>query len=265
MAHKYAIQNQQADYQTLRQQTPIIGIWDDHDYGVNDGDRNFPMKAESKALMYDFLDVPENHASRNREGAYQSYTFGKDGKKVKILLLDTRYFREELTPNPGGQPRYIQNDTGSILGESQWQWLEEELTNSDAQVHIIGGGIQMIAKDHWFEKWANFPVARQRLFDLLADKQPSNLLLISGDRHIAELSMMADTLNQSKFYDFTSSGLTHSYEAAKDEVNEYRISSLVPHKNFGLINIDWTQSPAKVSIECRGLEDELFFEEALGF
>jgi alkaline phosphatase D len=46
-----------------------------------------------------------------------------------------------------------------MLGETQWKWLEDQLTASDADVHIIGGGIQFLPEEHRSEKWANFPAA----------------------------------------------------------------------------------------------------------
>ena len=46
------------EYQKFARKTTITGVWDDHDYGVNDGDKSFPKKKESRDLLFDFLDVP---------------------------------------------------------------------------------------------------------------------------------------------------------------------------------------------------------------
>ena len=59
---KYARQKSNPVYQQLRQSTPIIGVWDDHDYGVNDGGKEYPKRKESQQLMLDFLDVPVNQS-----------------------------------------------------------------------------------------------------------------------------------------------------------------------------------------------------------
>ena len=166
MQQMYAKQKSNPAYQKLLKQCPILGTWDDHDYGVNDGGKDFPKKVESKKLMLDFLDVPEDAAVRNREGAYQSYTIGLEGKRVKIILLDIRYFRDPLKKNPDAYQRYHINPDGDVLGEAQWQWLEAELRNSEAQLNLIAGGIQFLPTEQGFEKWANFPKARQRILDL---------------------------------------------------------------------------------------------------
>ena len=46
------------DYSQLRKKTGIIGIWDDHDYGVNDGDSRNPAKIRMKQIYLDYLDEP---------------------------------------------------------------------------------------------------------------------------------------------------------------------------------------------------------------
>ena len=76
MAQKYSLLKNTMDYQRLLACAPVIGTWDDHDYGLNDGGKEYSMKEESKKLMLDFLDVPKNAAVRNRPGVYQSYTRG---------------------------------------------------------------------------------------------------------------------------------------------------------------------------------------------
>lgn len=260
MAAMYRKVLREPNYKKLREQSSIMGIWDDHDYGVNDGGKNFPKRQESKNLMLDFLAVPQNDPVWQHEGAYQSYTIGPNGQQVKIILLDGRYFRDELKANPGGTPRYFINETGDMLGEAQWQWLEDELSNSTAQLHLIACGIQFIHDEHGFEKWANFPIARQRLFDLLAKIKPAKTILISGDRHISEVSKIDLPGLDYPLYDFTSSGLTHSYTGNSTEPNRHRVSSFVNQRSFGVMRIDWSAPTPKVTMEARGLNNVEFFK-----
>lgn len=261
MAGMYRKVLHEPNYHKLREQSSIMGIWDDHDYGVNDGDKNYPKRIESKKLMLDFLAVPKSNPVWQREGAYQAYTIGPVGHQVKIILLDGRYFRDELKANPGGTPRYFINETGDMLGQAQWEWLEEELRNSTAQLHLIGCGIQFIHDEHAFEKWANFPLARKRLFELLTKVKPAKTILISGDRHISEVSKMDLPDLGYPLYDFTSSGLTHSYVSNTIEPNRYRVSPLVNQRSFGVMRIDWSTTPTpKVVMEARGLDNVEFFK-----
>ncbi len=263
---KYDLQKSNQEYQKLIRTCPIIGIWDDHDYGTNDGDKNYPKKAESRDLMLDFLDVSKKAPIRKREGAYQAYTFGKKEKKVKVILLDGRYFRDELTKDNSKKKRYLPNETGDVLGETQWQWLADQLSDKSINLYLIGCGIQMIPKDHRFEKWANFPRARQRLFDLLQEKQPKGVILLSGDRHIAEISKIKLDGLPYDLYDITSSGLNRSWENIGEEFNQYRVDNkMIGQKNFGLLKIDWNAQPLKVKVEIRGLQNKLHFDQEIDF
>ncbi len=256
---KYEQQNNNLGYRKLKAVAPIVGIWDDHDYGKNDAGKNYPYKKESRDLMYDFLDIPQDSPLRKKEGAYGAYEYGPSGKKVKIILLDARYFRDSLTME---NRTYIPNETGTMLGEEQWSWLEEELKNSTAKITVIGSGIQILSNEHPFEKWANFPHERERLLKLLTTYQVNGSILLSGDRHIAEISKIEIPDISHPVYDVTSSGLTHTWSAYKFEPNSYRVGELIANLNFGLIHLDWQNDGIKVDLEIRGEADSLYLKES---
>lgn len=263
MADKYSMLKNNMNYRRLLACAPVIGIWDDHDYGWNDAGKEFGMKQQSERLLLDFLDVPKDAPARSRDGIYQSFVFGEEGKKVKIILLDTRYFRDNVERTIGKNKKYIPNEEGDILGEAQWAWLEKELTNSDAQINIIASGFQIIAKEHRFEKWSNFPKARTRLFTLLQKIKPAMPILMSGDRHIAELSRTTLTGLEQPLFEITSSGLTHTWKKERKEANQNRVGDLIIKKNFGLLKIDWSGELPKVMVEVRGLRNQLFLREEI--
>ena len=249
LSDKYDAQSEKSGYKSLLAQCPVIGIWDDHDYGKNNAGKEYGPKDESKTLLLDFLGVPGDDASRTRNGAYQSYVFGDTDKRVKFLLLDARYFRDEAVKENGV---YIPNTTGTILGEAQWEWLGSELDDPDISLFVLVSGIQILPTQHRFEKWSNFPNERQRLIDLIALKQPKAVLLISGDRHIGEISVLEVPGLSYPLVDITSSGLTHVYEDNVYEKNDLRQGVLVNKLNYGIIRIDWSQNPPDVTVEIRG-------------
>lgn len=250
MKSKYDQQLKNPGYKALIEKVKVIGTWDDHDYGVNDGGVEFPKKKESQQLMLDFLGYPSNSPVRQREGVYNSYTVQKNGHSVKVILLDARYFRGTLKKVNGA---YQLNTTGTMLGEQQWKWLENELKNSSADVNIIGSGIQFIPEEHRFEKWANFPNERKRLLDLIASTKVKNAVLISGDRHIAEVSKYEGFNSKNPLYEFTSSGLTHTWSSEGTEKNKYREGELIIALNFGVFELFLGDSPKLVGyIKGRG-------------
>jgi alkaline phosphatase D len=77
---KYATLAAQPDYRALTDRAQIYGCWDDHDYGENDGGRDFPHKAARQQLLLDFLGVPASHPRRQREGVYHSALLGPAGR-----------------------------------------------------------------------------------------------------------------------------------------------------------------------------------------
>lgn len=248
---KYTRQKNHPDYRKLLSTCPVIGTWDDHDYGTNDGGKYFPFKEQSKELMLDFLDVPSNAEVRKHEGVYSSYTLGTGERKVKIILLDTRYFRDSLQLSTKENERYTSTSKGDMLGEAQWAWLENELQNSDAAINIIGSSIQFIPTQQGYEKWMNLSSSRERMLDLLKKYSTKKAFFISGDRHIAELSRMKVNGLPYTLYDFTSSGLTHTWDSGTEE-NTYRVGELIIQKNFGIIRIDWSRSKPTLLLEVYG-------------
>lgn len=244
---KYEMQNQVPDYQALKAKTPIIGVWDDHDFGINDGGKHYAQKKESRNLMFDFLGVPANAPERKREGGYSSHLIGRGGNLVKIILLDARYFRDTLERI---DKVYQINQNGEVLGEAQWKWLEEELKTSPAKINLISSGIQILPTEHAFEKWANFPKERKRLLNLIAKSGAKTPVLLSGDRHIAEVMKLTDSRFPNGIYEITSSGLTHTWSEILPEPNQYRIGQLIAKLNYGLALIDWKKQ--EVTFQIKG-------------
>ena len=243
----YAQQNANPDYQVLKASTPLIGSWDDHEFGINDGGKNYAQKKASRDLMFDFLNVPPDAPERKREGGYSAHTYGEGERKVKVILLDGRYFRDTLTRV---DRVYQINSTGQILGDNQWKWLEKELKTSTAKVNFIVSGIQFLPTEHAYEKWANFPQEREKLLNLIASSEVQNPILLSGDRHIAEIMKLEDARFPKGIYEVTSSGLTHTWTGIAEEKNSLRVSDLVAKLNYGLASFDWAKD--EVLLEIKG-------------
>lgn len=250
---KYSRQNKIPGYMALKAAMPIIGVWDDHDYGRNDAGKYYAQKKESRDLMFDFLGVPANAPERSREGAYSSHMFGEGENLVKIILLDARYFRDTLEKM---DKAYVPNQTGQILGTEQWKWLEKELKESKAKINLIASGIQFLPTEHAYEKWANFPNEREKLLDLIASSGVKNPVLLSGDRHIAEVMKLTDDRFPNGLYEITASGLTHTWSGIAEEPNQFRVSDLIAKLNYGLASIDWRKG--EVTFQVKGEEGAVY-------
>ncbi|HSJ67253.1 MAG TPA: alkaline phosphatase D family protein [Anditalea sp.] len=255
---KYDQQKENKDYKLLSERTKIIGVWDDHDYGINDGGIHYAKKDSSQQIMLDFLGEAEDSPRRKQKGVYAAYTFGLGDNKVKVILLDTRYHRDTILRE---NKTYIPNMEGSLLGEEQWAWFKEQLSDNDAMVTLIAGGIQFIPTEHPFEKWENFPNERQRLFDLIAQSKVQNPVLISGDRHIAEVSLLKNKQFPNGLYEITSSGLTHTWNEYREEYNPYRIGKMIANLHYGSVAFDWDES--MMLFQIKGDKGQVFLEQQI--
>lgn len=259
MAENYRIQKNNADYADFTKKVEVLGTWDDHDYGLNDGGVEYSKKAEAQQLFLDFLDVPKNDVRRKQEGVYFAKDYSVNDKIIKIILLDTRYFRTALTADNETKKRFKPNvyGEGTMLGEMQWEWLKNELQNSKAAYNIIVSSIQFLSDEHGFEAWGNMPHEADKLVNLLKLSKAKNAIILSGDRHISEISKKEIDGLPYPLIDFTSSGLTHSYTAFKGEPNKYRLGIVISKKSFGILKFDFKTNA--VTMEIKG-ENNVIYE-----
>ncbi len=238
----YAMANTIAGYNKLRDSVSHLAVWDDHDYGLNDGGADFAHKAVSKELFLDFWKAPPDDVRRTRDGVYDARIIGPPGMRLQVVLLDTRWFRSPLkiTDQRGapGKERYMPDpDPGkTMLGEAQWAWLAGEL-RKPAELRLLVSSIQVLAEGHGWERWGNFPVERRKLFDTIRESRAKGVVLLSGDRHIGALYREAPP-DMPPLYEVTSSGINKVFSAAK-EPGPNRLGALYAAPNFGVVDIDW--------------------------
>ncbi len=265
-AREYAKFEAIGGFRRLKKTCPILATWDDNDFGGPDAGGDYPAKTGSQKAFLDFFRVAENSPLRKQEGIYRAETFGPKGRRVQIILLDTRYFRGPLTyknpesPKSGYAPG---SDTSvTMLGEAQWKWLGKQL-KEPADVRLLVSSIQVIAEDHGFEKWANLPHERQRLFDLIKRTGASGLIVLSGDRHFAELSEMDAGVGY-PLYDLTASGLNSARMNVRlPEVNRHRVSTATRGHHFGMIVIDWGRSDPEIRLQILDIEGDILIQRKI--
>ena len=210
-----------------------LAIWDDHDYGLNDGGSEYTLKKEAQKLFLDFWNIDIKDERHKREGIYFSESRQIKDKKILLIGLDTRYFRSALE----GEKRDYQSTSDkskTILGKEQWQWLETTF-HEEADIIILVSSIQILATNHGFEKWSNFPHEKKRLLSLIREFQKP-VVLVSGDRHKAGI------YKQENLYELTSSSLNKPLPrwlvAVWDETDPLLLGKMHYDMNYGLINID---------------------------
>lgn len=247
---------QSKEFQKLKSSTPLDGTWDDHDYGTNDIGKEYRFKEDSQIAFLKFYGFPKESPIWKQEGVYHSRIVNRNGKKIKILFLDTRYHRTALHKKwywfvlkwfrKGAYVPSTDEDQ-TILGEAQWKWLETEAFEK-VDFLILVSSIQVLQLGNGLENWGNFPTEREKLFQVLK-KIPSPFLVISGDRHAGEIQYDKD-LN---FFEVTSSSLNKPLLFLQDtnEENQYRIGTRVFEENYGEIILDFSKQTSKVSLKSK--------------
>ena len=268
MREKYAKLRGNTDFAAFEAQVPLLATWDDHDFGMNDAGADFSQRSASQEEFLRFWGIPTSSPRWNRPGVYDSKLIGPKGQQVQVILLDTRYFRSPL--RKGAQRRvagpYVPDvdTTKTMLGEVQWAWLEEQL-RVPAELRLMVTSIQCIPEAAGQETWSNLPAERTRLLELFESMKVEGVVLLSGDRHWAELSVYQNRTGY-PIYEFTSSSLNQKHPRGTPSRNRFRADSKTFHQeNFGLIEIEWEGNDPGITLQLRDKDNLVQLQKTLRF
>lgn len=265
LRENYAALAARPEFRLLRSAVPMLATWDDHDYGMNDMGRDFPFKGFAEQLFLDFWGASEDDPRRQREGIYDAQIFGPEGQRVQVIMLDTRYFRSDLTRTDEygaeGRERYIPSDNPDqdMLGSAQWAWLADQLAEP-ADLRLIVSSIQVLAEGHGWEAWRTMPLERDRLFRLINESGAQGVVFVSGDRHSAGLYRRDDVASY-PLYEITSSALNMASSRENTEPGPNRLGQMYSAENYGVIGIDWDQD--QLSLEIRDMDGDAVRQESI--
>lgn len=256
----YAVLGNKPEYKQLKATTKILATWDDHDYGWNDSGRHYPFKEESKEIFLNFFGDQEDSTIRQHPGIYHTYYTQCDQKRVQIVFLDMRTFRDKLLPYNDfrkGDARFnyemdyepYATPDSTLLGEAQWAWLEKQL-REPADIRLIASSTQFGITHNGYEAWANFPHERRRFLDLIKTTHAEGVVFLSGDVHYAELSKLSEP-GLYPLYDLTASGITSKWGFATP--NDNRLGDAVMENHFGLVRIGTGDNP-EISLQIHDVD-----------
>lgn len=249
----------------------IDGIYDDHDYNVNNGDRTYKHKEISKQKFLDYLEISKNDPRHKRNGSYISKLYvdpENENNQVKIIILDTRYNKDPYpfySPQSGRRASVFNitlsiiaiahctifgiycNSKNDILGLEQWEWLEEQLTDSSARAHIIVSSIQIFGNGVPYENWGLMPYSLKKLKALIKKTQPKGLLFLSGDVHFAAIvgdeenivEVTSSSVNQVYFFGKVILFFSYISSVLFNTVSAYTLKNMYAHVNYGTVDISY--------------------------
>jgi alkaline phosphatase D len=226
------------EIQPLLAKTQNFAIWDDHDYGPDNSDRSFYNKQITQKAFKDFWANKYYGMNPNQnEGVFSTFTWGD----AQFFLIDGRFFRSPEARITGAK---------TMLGTTQFEWLIDALSASEAsfKIVVIGGQILNTVLDS--ENYSHFPEEKEKLLQEITANKIKGIFFLSGDRHFAEMSMLTRN-NSYPIYDWTVSPLTSGIASQKvlKEENKYKVlgSAFVQH-NFGTISFLGTQENRQMKL-----------------
>lgn len=214
---------------------PVVAIWDDHDYGMNNSGRNFPYKKESLQVFEAFFaSNPSNNYQRAGIGnaaVFNAYGF-------HFFLLDNRTFRTVAKKSTPQQH----------FGKQQLQWLWRNISGKDYALLITGG--QFFGGYHRFESFeGNHYQAFKQFLNKLKTLN-TKVAFVSGDRHITEIMRIPSTTLGYQTYEFTSSPIHGKlYPGDWDKIpNPRQVAAQDLQHNFMLLELE--RNRGKLSINA---------------
>jgi hypothetical protein len=231
----------------LYRQTPVVYVWDDHDYDSNDADAT----ATSRQAAYQVYDEVVPHYAL-RDGAeppiYQAFTVGR----VRFIVTDARSARS---------PADLPDDAGkSMLGVEQKAWFKRQLLEANGVYPVIVwvNSVPWIAEasagaDHW----GGYATERRELADFIAANRIQGLMMLSGDAHMVAI----DDGSNSDYSTTGGGGFPVMHAAALDRHGSakggpYSEGSFPGGGQFGFVTVNDGGSAVEVVLSGRNWKGE---------
>lgn len=217
----YGLYKTDTDLQAAHAAFPWIVTWDDHE--VEDNYAGLEPGEVSTKLFDDAVETfPERRAAAYRAfwehmplraeptmgeslRLYRDFRFGD---LLELPVLDARQYKSPVVEGEGagGLPRGAGggplldgafDESRSMLGEEQEEWLEEILVDSDARWKVLAQPSVMAEMDRMpddpsigfsMDAWDGYIANRNRLLGLVADEGIGNVVSVGGDIHTSAVT-----------------------------------------------------------------------------
>lgn len=192
LRHRYHYSRSTKSMAALFASRPHYAAWDDHDYGPNDSNRTYKLKKTALQLWKEYW--PQvTYGMDDNPGIYQHFIW----EDIDFFMLDDRYHRTH--PD-------LDDDSETMLGKAQLDWLKESLLTSRAPFKIVMTGSQVLNNHNPYEGFYEYPKEREELLNFIQKHNIKNVYFLNGDRHFTEI--IEQQHGDMKFVDITCSPLS---------------------------------------------------------
>lgn len=179
----------------LKNLTPTLAIWDDHDYGVNNGDGTYSEKNMVREVFQIFWDSEERLGLARGPG--QSLVVSAFGQRY--FMLDGRFFKSKE-----------KGSKNTMFGTEQEEFIFSELGKSKDPAWLMNGllffGGYVMGESYEKDHNANF---KEFLKGLSQEEAP--VAFLSGDIHYSEAMKIEAKILGYETVEYVSSSIHSSH------------------------------------------------------
>ena len=207
--NRHALYRTDPALQKMHAHCPWIVTWDDHEVdnnyaGIAPEDsqpRDAFLERRANAYQAYYEHMPLRLESFPHGANMQLYRTLRFGDLARFTVLDTRQYR---TDQPCGDGARIDcqaafDPQATMMGDRQEAWFKETLDRSDARWNIVANQVLMARIDmkpgseeaYSMDQWSGYAVEQARIMQYLAERQPRNPVVITGDIHSNWVSDLA--------------------------------------------------------------------------
>lgn len=231
-------------------QVPNLSVWDDHDFGPNDGVGSFTGVKISGEIFSKMWSNPPSYVNGNPNLRAFSHSMGD----ISIFGIDNR--TQRTLPN---------SKNPQMLSRLQIDWLVENLKfHKKSTYKIIMCGSQILNDQKVYENFSNFPKERRYLLSQIIKNKIEGVIFLTGDRHHSEISVYKK--RGIKIWDVTTSPLTSKVSSVSGEKNKLRIpGSLHRKKGFATLDFSGDISSRECLVVLRNSKGEGYYKYKMNY
>jgi len=192
----------------LYRTVPLAYVWDDHDFGPNNGDARSPSRIAARLIYREYAPHYPLPAGDGDAAIYQAFSCGR----ARFILTDLRSERSPVAMRPG--------PAKTMMGVAQKEWFKRELAEA-ARSHALvfwGSSVPWIGGEEPADGWAGYADERREIADFIAQNQIRNLAILCGDAHM----LAADDGTNSSFSAAGASRIPVLHGSALDQQGSYK-------------------------------------------
>ncbi|APZ91410.1 alkaline phosphatase D family protein [Fuerstiella marisgermanici] len=222
----------------LGKNVSLLGTWDDHDFGKNNGNGKSAaaLKDNTRRSFVEYR-VQDQYGTGDA-GIYQK----TDRGAMEVFLLDARWY-SQTGPSP------VSPDQSTCFGNDQWQWLLESLRKSKAPFKVLlQGQIWQDKKNRETDDMYTYYAERDALLDFIKNERIPGVVLVGGDIHVSRYLMHAQRVG----YDLHDFIISPGHTSTIPSLNVYHQDlewSRVEPNQFLKMTADTTKEPPVLTVK----------------